>query len=143
MNKAALFGILAIILMPIALAALEDPIENTIGAQDLPAVSATIEDKATIFLDDEDIVDTTTLQVSKSYNESDEEAFIFYEQEHNGVPVYNSLVGVIIRHGEVVMVKKRYYDNLNVNTNPTIKNTHFSSISNSLTCSLKLFSSGK
>lgn len=120
MSKEILFWILAIMIAPAVMAALDDSVETMISPEKLPPVSAAIEDKTKFFLEEKKILDTKSIRISKSFNESDDEAFVFYKQEYKGVPVYNSLVGVIVRHGEVVMVKKRYYDNLNVNTTPGI-----------------------
>ncbi|MBI2084899.1 MAG: proprotein convertase P-domain-containing protein [Candidatus Aenigmarchaeota archaeon] len=47
-------------------------------------------------------------------------SYVFYEQMHNGIPIYGSYIGLISVNGEDVLIKSNVYPGISVGTEPSI-----------------------
>ncbi len=47
-------------------------------------------------------------------------SYVFYEQTHNGIPIYGSYIGLISVNGKDVLIKSNVYPGISVGTEPSI-----------------------
>ena len=64
-------------------------------------------------------INENELKTTRVVNNNDEWNLKF-EQEHNGVKVYNSKVIISIKNNNIVKIKSSFYNNINIDTKPSI-----------------------
>src|SRR3989344_8521584 len=78
------------------------------------------EDKIKSFLSLNYNINTNELKLEKTIGNANNKKFVYYTQEYNGIPVYNSRSVFLIRNNNLDYMKLNYYDLSNFDTTPSL-----------------------